>query len=127
MCIGLFTLLNVLVGVHLGGVILWRALTLGVMDLVVAYGFFSRHRWLLYGFALNAAEQLALTALHVQKGGSGMGFLLSLLAIAITLLLCVYLYGKRRSLVHNRRALYTGLTFLLLWVISLGYTVSSLL
>ena len=125
--IGLFTLLNVLVGLHLGHVILWRSVVFAAMDLTVSYGFFSNHRWLLYAFSLNALGQALLVSLHWYHAGMGKGFLLSLLGITATLLIAGYTYHKRRILVHNNVALYTGVGFFLLWGISFVYTVSSLL
>lgn len=127
LCIGLFTFFNVLVGLHLARTILWGAVLFAAMDFAVAYGFFSKHRWLLYAFLLNALGQIVFVSLHWVNGGLGRNFLFSLVGISITFLIAGYLYYNRRSLTHTAAALYTGIAFFLLWTISFGYTVTRLL
>lgn len=120
--IGLISLFNVILGISIYHTVLWHGLAYACMDFLVAWGLFGRHSWLMPMLALNALGQLVLIVLRLFTDGVSSP-VLSTLGVVLAWGLFLFAVAKRRQLSSRSTAYSVGALFLVLWVLTMGYTV----
>lgn len=107
---------------HASQDISWQLVFYAILNLLAAYGFFTRSRWLLPGFTVAIVGLLAVSLLFAANYGSEIFSLPTVLKIAIAALIVWFLYSTRRHLRVHPYELHTGAMFIILLVGTMSYT-----
>lgn len=122
--LGALSFLNVAAAWQTGGVFLLGAATYGLMDLLIAYGLFTREWWVPYAFVLNLAGLAALygTTLLLQ-GAAAIDPVFYTMALGVNAVLAALLYYTRvRRKKTGGIGDGAGAAFALLWAVMFCYT-----
>lgn len=121
--IGGFTAFDIAVNVALAH--RYDLMTLGYagLDLLIAYAFINKQRWLTWALAANWVSFVAIVSLTSFHGAyspsAAVGFIIN---SVITFLAFYY-----RKLLRGRENWYAAAAFAIFWVLTMGYTLSKLL
>lgn len=96
-------------------VFLWRAAAYGLMNLLIAYGFYTQDRWILPALGLNLAANALLNLTLVAQYGTEATSSASLLSLGATAALVAFLYHTHKQLHVSPYGYYLGGAFVLLW------------
>lgn len=126
--LGALSFLTVAQGWYLAQTVLPRAGIYGLLDLLVAYGFFARQWWLVPAFGLNALGQLALIGVRAAYTATPLNsFLFACFGAALAVGLFWYTYRKRDTLLHDRASYVLCALFVLSWGAGFWYALSGLI
>ena len=128
LCIGAFSFLTVAQGWYLEQAVLWRAGIFGLLDILIAYAFFSRQLWLEPALGLNAAGQMTLLAVHAYYSPAlGGRFFFAIFGTALATALFWYVHRNRAILDRAGTSYVLGGLFVCVWMVSFWYLLSNLL
>jgi len=119
--LSLLTFMNVAAALR-EGVFLWQASLYGAINALVAYGFFSREKWLLPIFIINAGANLFLFFMSVSAPNAASVEPFTLLALSTMVAIGLFVYYTRDTLRNTSWSIYTGGPLFLLWVSAFSYT-----
>jgi len=128
LAIGALSFLTVAQGWYLSHSVLWRAGLFGLLDILIAYAFFDRQRWLEPALGLNAAGQATLLAVHAYYSTAlGGQFFFAVFGTTLAIALFWYVHRNRDMLKHTNASYVLGGLFVCTWGVSFWYLLSNFL
>lgn len=118
--VGTYTLFNVFLGLRIEHVVLLMSLVYTEINYAMAYGLYTRQRWILWVSAANTVASALLLSASVFLSTTSWR---ELLALACNAALLWFLYKTRSSQRNTPLGLLVGVSFLVAWVVALGYTI----
>jgi uncharacterized membrane protein len=123
--LGALSFLNVAAAWQTGGVFLLGAASYGLMDLIIAYGLFTREWWVPYAFLLNLAGLAALYGTTLlMHGAEAVDPVFYTIALGVNAALAAFLYYTRaRRKKASSLGDGAGAAFAVLWAVMFCYTI----
>lgn len=100
----------------------WQVIAFALMNLIAAYGFYVRGRWLLPVFATAACAVLILTSVFLVRYGADGLIVPSLIKLAVFGGILWFIYSTRTQLHLRAHDSYIAAFFVLLLVAATSYT-----
>jgi hypothetical protein len=121
--IGGFTAFDIAINVALAHRVDMMTLGYAGLDLMIAYAFINKQRWLTWALAANWVSFVAIVSLTSFHGAyspsAAVGFVIN---TAVTFIAFYY-----RKLLRSRENWYAAGAFAVVWVLTMGYTLFKLL
>lgn len=117
---GFVTFLNLAAVWHLEERVSWMSLGYALMDFLVAYGFFTRERWILPTLGLNFLGSLIGALILLGRFGGDAEMTRIFAAVVLSGGLLFFVYKTRAVLRRGVWEYALGGAFIILWILQFG-------